>query len=99
MLEIEKFKFCSEFYTIEKSIEVVINHRIFRLDAMKNEHTKKYSVNAYEYESFTLQLSHTKTQPNNYNLLCRYDLSSFIEDSADDALRTALFFLNTKIMS
>ena len=51
--------FCSEFYIVEKSIEVVVSiqgqsERI-RIDALRREPSGDYSTKVYREEEFTLQ--------------------------------------------
>ncbi len=51
--------FCSEFYTVEKSIEVVVSRKgkaeRVRIDALKDEKMGHYCARAYIEENVTLQ--------------------------------------------
>ena len=98
--------FCSEFYTIEKSIEVVVtiqgeSERI-RIDLLRDEETGIYSTSAYIETHFTLQPTYPKTnesfdrKPEDFRVWADYDLPWVHQDSADVALRQALGFLKER---
>jgi hypothetical protein len=97
MFDTNKYDFCSEFYTIEKSIEVVIARQKYRLDVIKNEDTNKFSVNAYIRELFELTSGYSHREPNSYFLWRSYNLSTIETDSADTSLNLALTFLRPTV--
>ena len=101
-----RHRFCSEIYTVEKSIEVVVTLRDgdtqIGIDALKNERTGKYSTTAYLKEHVTLQPTFPKTggsydrQPEDFEIWVDYDLPWTNRDSADAALEQALGFLEER---
>lgn len=66
MLNQNQYDFCKEFYTIEKSIEVVVNiaghPEIIRIEALYSPITSRYSTKAYILEHFTLQPTYPQSQ-------------------------------------
>ena len=98
--------FCSEFYTIEKSIEVVVtiqgqSERI-RIDSLQEENTGNYSTKAYIERGLTLQQTYPQTRgsfdrdPENFRVWVDYDLPWTHQDSADAALGQAVGFLKER---
>lgn len=96
--------FCSEFYTVEESIEVVvqIQNDTFRIkiEALKDERTGNYSTKAYQEEHVTLQPTYPQSgggsysrQPEDFRIWVDYDLPWVDTKSADAALKRALLFL------
>lgn len=100
--------FCSEFYTIENSIVVVVRFRDgshhIRLDALKDERSEKYSIRSYKEESVTVQPTYPQSSgkynqsPQNYRVWVGYELPWVDADSADNALRLALVFLRGRVV-
>ena len=99
----ESHDFCSEFYTVEKSIEVVVtiqgqSQRI-RIDALRDETTGRCCTKAYIEEHLSLQPTYPQTNgkfgrsPTGFRLWVDYDLPWTNRDSADEALGQALSFL------
>lgn len=99
-------KFCSEFYTIEKSIEVVVtikgeDERI-RIDALRDETTGKFCTISYIQEHFTLQQTYPQDNgvscrsPEDYRVWVSYDLPWTDGDTADKVLNRALSFLEER---
>ena len=98
--------FCSEFYTIERSIEVVVTiqeeSKRIRIDLLRNEQTGIYSTKAYIERHFTMQPTYPQTngsfgsQPEDVRVWADYDLPWIHQDSADVALRQALGFLGER---
>ena len=59
LYNLEVHEFCSEFYTVEKSIVVVADQRgrslTVRLDALRDEKTDEYSTKAYVQKDVVLK--------------------------------------------
>ena len=101
--------FCSEFYTVEKSIEVVVttggqSERI-RIDALRNEMTGTCCTKAYIEEHVSLQPTYPQTSgkfdrsPRSLRVWVDYELPWTNWDSADEALGQALSFLRERCSS
>ena len=85
--------FCSEFYTIEKSIEVVVTiqgqEEQIRIDALRQGKTGNYSTKAYIERNLTLQPTYPKTNelfesaPGDFRVWVNYDLPWTNRNSAD----------------
>jgi len=110
MLESAHYAFCSEFYIVEKSIEVVVeiggeSHRI-RIDALRasdsTDSSVRYSTTAYIEEDITVQPTYPQTgekydrKPESVQVWIGYDLPWTARSSADDALAQALGFLKER---
>ncbi len=99
--------FCSEFYTVAKSIEVVVKLRggpsRIRIDALRSEIEGRFSTKAYIEESLTLQPTYPQTsgsfqrKPEEFRVWVDYDLPWVDSDSADGALRRAVGFLAERV--
>lgn len=98
--------FCSEFYIVEKTIEVVVsiqgqNERI-RIDALQRLPSADYSTRAYIEDEFTFQPTLPKQngqfirKPESHRIWVVYDLPWVHANSADAALRRALSFLKER---
>ena len=101
--------FCSEFYIVEKSIEVVVtiqqqDERI-RIDALLDTKTGDYSTASYIETDVTLQPTYPQTHgsfdrnPEDFRIWVRYELPWTNRDSADAALNQALGFLEERCSS
>ena len=106
MYDANTHSFCSEFYTIEKSIEVVVTiqgeaDRI-RIDALRDAKTGDYCTKAYIETHLTLQPTYPQTggsfdrNPEDVRVWVDYDLPWTNRDSADAALGQALGFLKER---
>lgn len=106
MYDVQKHDFCSEFYTVEKTIEVVVtiggeSERI-KIDALRQGGTGEYSTRAYREEHITVQPTYPQSggsfdrKPQNYRVWVDYDLPWTNRDSADAALNQALGFLQER---
>ena len=81
MLDPKQFDFCSEFYTVEKTIEVVAElkagPRTVRIEALRGE-DGKYSTRAYTDKTFILQPDEIENsqmvKPQSHTVWVRYDL-------------------------
>ena len=101
--------FCSEFYTIEKSIEVVVTiqgqDEQIRINALREGETGKFSTRAYIERNLTLQPTFPQTSgsfdsdPEGFRVWVDYDLPWTNRDSADAALGQALGFLRERCSS
>jgi hypothetical protein len=100
--------FCSEFYILEKSIEVEVlleNERVrIKIDALKNERTGEYRTKAYREEHFSLQPTYPQAvgpddrQVEDFRIWVGYD-QPFLQsrrESVDAVLRQALGSLKEK---
>jgi len=106
MLNRKSYPFCNEFYTVEKSIEVVVTIQgescSIRIDALFNLDGSKYSTRAYILEDVTAQPTYPQTnnvfsrKPESMRVWIKYDLPWTDRASADDALAQALGFLGER---
>jgi hypothetical protein len=104
MLDPANYPFCSEFYIVEKSIEVVakINgeNRQIRIDALHGpDSTTRYSTASYMKEDITVQPQTNgdfDRKPESVQVWIAYNLPWTARDSADDALAQALSFLRER---
>ena len=98
--------FCSEFYTVEKTIEVVANlkdgNAQIKIEALRDERTGDYSTKAYLEESVTLQPTYPQSGdsfdrgPENFLIWVAYNLPWTSRKSADEVLKQALGFLRAQ---
>ncbi|MFT8246765.1 hypothetical protein [Roseomonas sp. BN140053] len=104
MLDPSAYDFCSEFYTVEKVIEVVVNiggqARQIRIEALHGpSSTARYSTRAYIKEYLTVQPTYPQNsegfvkKPESVSMWIAYDLPWTARSSADEALAQALGFL------
>jgi hypothetical protein len=106
MYDKQRHGFCSEFYTVEKTIEVVVTiageSETIRIDAIKEGNTGKYSTRACRIEHLTVQPTYPQSGgsfdcvPQDYRVWVDYDLPWTDRDSADAALNQALGFLKDR---
>ena len=107
MLDPSKYaSFCSEFYIVEKTIEVVVNikgeSQAIRIEALFRPRGSgpAYSTRAYIEEMITVQMTYPqwgqlrRTIPNEIRVWADYHLPWTLRDTADDALEQALGFLS-----
>ncbi len=104
MFDPKQHNFCSEFYVVEKSIEVVVEiggeTKRVRIDALKNVRNCHYSTSAYVEENITVQPTYPKNRsPKDMSVWGTYDLPWTNQDSADAALQQALGFLSERCSS
>jgi len=84
--------FCSEFYLIEKVIEIVVSiqgTKRIRIEALKNGNSHKYSVQSYVQDYIRVNGEDVLTWVN-------FELPYVIRDTADQAINQALDFLSEK---
>jgi hypothetical protein len=110
MLNPADYGFCSEFYIVEKSIEVVVSlggeDRRIRIDALQAHGANiEYSTIAYIQENFTLQPTFPSTssgfsrKPEAVTVWVNYALPWTNGTSADGVLQQALSFLGDRCRS
>ena len=106
MYDKQQHEFCSEFYTVEKTIEVVVTiggeSETIKIDALKDGNTGKYCTRAYREEHITVQPIYPQSggsfdrESQDYRVWVDYDLPWTDRDSADAALNQALGFLGER---
>ena len=103
MLDPRHHDFCSEFYTVETSIEVVVairgEERRIRIDVLRNARDGRFNTKAYIEEDVTVQPTYPQTgdsfgrKPEHIRVWISYDLAWTNRDSVEGALQQALGFL------
>ncbi len=99
--------YCSEFYTVAKTIQVVVSRNgesmTVKIEALRNEETGRYSTRAYYEEHVTLQPTYPKAygkyerEPDDFIVWVSWlDLPWTDRDSAEAALGQALGFLRER---
>ena len=107
MYDAERHAFCSEFYTVEKSIEVVVRRggesKTVRIDALRNGETGAFSTRAYIEEHVTLQPTYPQTgnkfdkKSEDFRVCVAWtDFPWTDRDSANSAIGQALGFLRER---
>lgn len=105
---VEHFEFCSEFYEVVKTIDVVApfasGDRMVRFEVLHCEHTSKYSARAYLREDLTLQPTYPQEnsqftrKPQTFHMFVDWlDFPWTSSDTAEGALRSALSFLRQRV--
>ncbi len=103
MYDSNKHAFCSEFYSVAKSIEVVAKiqdqSRRIRIEALHDERDGKYSTKAYIEVDVQL---HPTSQSNgkfveNFSIWAAYDLPWTHTNSVELALGQALGLLRERV--
>jgi hypothetical protein len=96
MLDPENFPSCSEFYIVEKVVEVVTHiggePRQVRIEALKDK-SGKYSTRGYILDHVKLQAAFSDGETKSTTIWLPYDLPWTHRTTADDALTQALGFL------
>lgn len=105
MLNNNQYPFCTEFYTVEKSIVVVVTingePQTIRIDALISG-SKSYSTCSYIKEDITVQPTYPQengkltNKPKYIRIWAYYDLPWTNGKSADDVLNQALHFLSER---
>ncbi len=106
MYEKKTHEFCSEFYTVEKTIQVVVTidgeSQTIRIDALKEGATGRYSTKAYRQEHLAVQSAYSQSKSSfdrvmqDYHVWVNYDLPWTNGDNADAILNQALGFLKER---
>ena len=105
MLDPNNYSFCSEFYIVEKTVEVVVEmqdeSRYVRIEALR-ERDGHYSTRAYIQDRITVQPTNrqaggeTARPPTELWVWADLDLPWTHLKSADDVLAQALSFLSER---
>lgn len=111
MLDPAQYQFCSEFYIVEKSIELVVTLKgsqgpsRIRIDALHSpESPRQYSTVSYIEEDITVQPTYPQSQGDHSSVTTSvrmwiaYDLPWTDRQSADDVLKQALGFLRERCL-
>jgi hypothetical protein len=110
MMDPKLYPFCSEFYIVEKAVEVVVTlkgsseQRRIRIDALHTPGptTTPYSTKAYIEEDVTVQPTYPQTvgnfdqAPRSVSIWIDYELPWTSRSTADDAIAQALGFLKER---
>jgi hypothetical protein len=101
MLNPSNVDFCSEYYIVEKAIEVVTKiegvNRHFRIEALHGpESVIPYSARCYMRVDVAVQPTSPQTNSRPVSVWAHYDLPSTARDSADQSLEQALAFLRER---
>jgi hypothetical protein len=104
MINPMSYNTCNEFYEVALSVEFVRNYagvdRSFRIEALHNPQTGKYSASAYIREDVTLQPTYPaaygkfNSAPTSYSIWVQFpDIGWTNRDSAEAAIEQVLGFL------
>jgi hypothetical protein len=104
MINPMSYSTCSEFYEVSLSVQFVRTYagvdRSFRLEALRNPQTGKYSTSAYIRENVTLQPTYPATNgkfgsaPTSYSIWAQFtNIGWTNRDSAEAAIEQAMGFL------
>lgn len=107
MLDPKKYSFCSEFYIVEKTVEVVVSingeAKRIRIEALHApDSITTYSTQAYIEETTTIQPAYPQErgkyvrEPVEVELWIVYDLPWTSGNSADEVIAQALLFLEER---
>ena len=105
MMDVSKYKFCSEFYEIEKAIEVLVKigpeHQAIRIEALHSLITGHYRTRAYiNVQPTYSQISETfDRKAEEIRTWIDYDLPWTDCTSADECLNQALLILKERCSS
>jgi hypothetical protein len=99
--------FCSEFYSVEKTVEVVVNRNgqtsTVRLEALRDEENGHYCTRAYIEEAVTLQPTYPQSmgkferKSEDFRIMVPFpDFPWVNSDTAESALRQSLGFLKER---
>lgn len=100
MFDEKQHPFCSEFYLVEQAIEVVVpsggqTHR-FRIEALRDIRTSRYSTTCYIEEAINVQLTYPRPgepTPTELRVWASYPLPWTNGETAQQVLNRALGFL------
>ena len=107
MLDPSEYDLCSEFYIVERAIEVVVSiggeAQQIRIEALYGpDSATRYSTRAYIKEHVTVQPTYPQDsegfvkKPESVSMWIAYDLPWTARSSADEALAQALGFLGER---
>jgi hypothetical protein len=100
MIDAANYGFCEQFYTVEKSLEVLVSlggeQRSVRIEARRGR-DGSYSTKAYIKEELIVQPAFPQTSEQlRLSVWIGYSLPWTNRDSADKALHQALMFLEER---
>jgi hypothetical protein len=98
MLDSSRYDFCSEFYTVEKSVEVVVElvgeQETVKIEALRNDKSGRYCARAFIQRDITVQPTYPTQEPESITVWAIYDNFPWTDgDSEDSVLAQALGFL------
>lgn len=107
MFDKEMHDFCSEYYTVEKSLELVVNRQgeptTVRIDALRDWQSGRYLTRAYLQEHVKLQPTYPQSngkyqrEPEDFIVWVAWlDFPWTDGDSVNAVLRSALGFLSER---
>ncbi|OKO88047.1 hypothetical protein AC629_10875 [Bradyrhizobium sp. NAS80.1] len=94
--------FATEFFTIERTVEVVVNLKVFRIEVMQSSGgDKPFSTRTYEREDIVAQpayasVGNPERKPETYAAWKSLDLGWTARETAEGALDQALGFLGER---
>lgn len=103
MLDPDKYPFCSEFYIVEKTVEVVAKvgskTEQIRIEAIYDPRNGHYKTRSYRLEHVNVQSYYGESRSIDTDLWLEYNLPWTNRDSADGAIAQALHFLSERVSS
>lgn len=106
MLDRQRYDFASEFYVIEKTIEVVVNingqNETIKIEALHDFDDDAYKTRAFILENVTLQPTYPQVGGEfsngltDFQVYVSYELPWTHRPTADEALQQALGFLKER---
>lgn len=94
--------FATEFYTIERTVEIVVNLEVFRIEVMESsDGNKPFSTRVYEREDIVAQPAYPSNvnperTPETYAAWKSLDIGWTARETAEGALNQALGFLGER---
>jgi len=94
--------FCDEFYTVEKTVEVVVKlggtNEFIRIEALCDR-SGKYDTRSYILREIKVALAYSKLESGVImtNIWCDYDLPMTDRDTAEGVIDQALAFLSERV--
>jgi hypothetical protein len=106
MLDPSRYGFCSEFYVVEKAVEVVVEiagtPETIRIEAHKRGNAQGYCTRSFIQRDITVQPTYPQEngcfsrKPESITVWVTYDLPWTDRETADAALAQALSFLGER---
>ncbi|MDB5604415.1 MAG: hypothetical protein JWP25_1315 [Bradyrhizobium sp.] len=99
--------YASEFYAIERTVELVANEEVYRIEVMKHlVGAERFSTRAYKREDIVVQPAYPwssakdyERKPETVEIWKSIDIGWTDRDTADGALAQALGFLGERVRS
>jgi hypothetical protein len=96
--------YATEFYTIERTVELVANERTYRIEVLEqNKGAKRFVTRIYQQEDIVAQPAYPMSsnqydrKPQIYSIWESIDVGWTDRDTADGALQQALGFLGERV--